>query len=137
MTVTTVRVDFELAILIIGGIDFDLMLMRMMAEVSDCCCLLVLTIGSRHGPGHLQRQHGQQKNENQTFHGGGLYGTLRHFYYRNQQNSAFFSPLFVSKQTELLKTASEVKQQQSIRLTGTSLCTQDRRMLHWVDYRQL
>ncbi len=68
MTIAAVGMDFVLTVLIIGGIDLCLMVMAVMAKMFHGVGLLMLAIDGRHGPGHLQWQHGQQQNEEQAFH---------------------------------------------------------------------
>src|SRR3990167_7894342 len=74
MTVSAIAMDLELNVLIVGGIGLHLMLVRVMSEMSHGVFPFMLAIHGGRRPRRLQRQYNQQENEQQAFHGCGLYG---------------------------------------------------------------
>jgi len=51
------------------GIRIPGVIVRMMTEMRESLALLVLAIRRRHRPGKLERQHGQQEDQEKTSHG--------------------------------------------------------------------
>ena len=55
-----------------GCVRAGLVLMDVVAQVPGMVTLFVLAIGTRRGPGHLQRKHQQQQDQHEFFHQEGI-----------------------------------------------------------------